>query len=170
MTVIAVYSIRTNRCRRIIRDNLSVSEIIKRHVIGIGEEAIEVPSSVEFDVDTVQEYLNKTNEKIPINDRYVGIIREEVAKVIIGDPDCGDAILGASLVESIDARIGWRQLKDKRLVPSKAELSQNITTLENQKMLFRNTSDPIKTTTEITIEDERLDILIIALQKDLNAV
>lgn len=126
MTIIAIYSSRTNRLRRIIADDAPLDDLLALHPPGTGEDVMEV---IENAGTTAQQQLIDANGIVPQNDQYCAVRSRTVVHTFIGDVDCGDsahAHAGASLVVDDRAKVGWRQLRDgtleRGLFEVKAEL------------------------------------------------
>lgn len=152
MASIAIYSVRTNRVRRIISsDDLSLGALLRLHPGGTGEAAIQV---LDGSVVTSQQLLIDLNGIVPRNDRYCAVRGRIVVHTFVGDLDCGDSAhshAGTSLVVNDRARLGWRQLNDRSLARSLEEVRAAIT-IEEERVTALKRQSPDVDRTQLQID------------------
>lgn len=165
MTMVLVYSKRTGRIRRIIRDSTKIlSEIKILHSMHAGEAATTYVNERLPNADEAQHAVNLVTEKEPMNDRYAVVDdRGIVVNVILADPDSGDFFeLPMTMTLSNEAKIGWRQLKDSSFVMSDKELDLIIADAEALKAEVLLIDDPL-------IDQAKLDALVASYDTQISA-
>lgn len=93
-----------------------------------GEEVKFFNNSEKCLLQDLQSKLNLKTKKVPTNDRYVIVDKDNnVIGAIIADPLCGDKIKDCELVAHKTATIGWKMNSSKQFIePVKEESKEEL--------------------------------------------
>lgn len=125
-----VYSAATSRVRRVIIPDKDAE--LGSVTVGKGEAVILVDRASMSVLAKAQSIVTAKTGVVPTNDRYVVVPSgkgvQPVTAVVIADPDCGDIVPGADLIQHDTADVTWQYDRDKGAFVAPAPADPGVVT------------------------------------------